>query len=145
MIPRFTSEGLLPLGVRVATWPEFKRRFGTNPRRRRLVEGLALALASLKEAGCRRVYVDGSFVTKKARPNDFDACWAEAGVDPDLLHPALLSFENLRARQKAAFLGELFPASASADEASPFLKFFQMTRKGQPKGIVALNLRGWKP
>ena len=37
--------------------------------------GLRAALESLKSAGCRTVYLNGSFVTSKEAPNDFDACW----------------------------------------------------------------------
>jgi hypothetical protein len=88
------------------------------------------------------VYIDGSFVTRKDIPGDFDGCWEAAGVDPDKLDPALLEFANLRAAQKAKFLGELFPAEADADPyGNSFLDFFQMDRDGNPKGIVAMELR----
>jgi hypothetical protein len=46
-------------------------------------------------------------------PNDFDACWAMAGVDFDLLDrldPVLLDWSNRRAAQKAKFGDELFIA-----------------------------------
>jgi hypothetical protein len=58
-------------------------------------------------AGCRRVYIDGSFVTAKNGPNDFDACWEADGVNPDLLDPTLLTWRDHRAAQKAKFGGEL--------------------------------------
>ena len=96
----------------------------------------------LRNAGCQTTYVDGSFVTSKEVPGDFDACWEEAGVDPTILDPVLLTFENGRAAQKAKFQGELFPVSAiaNADEFS-FLEFFQTDKKtGRRKGIVALDL-----
>lgn len=108
------------------------------------MEGLTSALESLKAAGCRTAYVDGSFVTSKEIPNDFDACWEEAEVNPDLLDPVLLTFDPGRAAQKAKFLGELFPASfiAEADGLS-FLEFFQTDRStGRRKGIVAIDLGG---
>ena len=53
--------------------------------------GLKAAMVSLKDAGCKTVYVDGSFVTGKERPGDFDACWEEEGVDPIVLDPVLLT------------------------------------------------------
>ena len=62
--------------------------------------GLRAALEDLKNAGCRTAYVDGSFVTIKAIPNDYDACWDEDGVDPVLLDPVLLTFGAGRAAQK---------------------------------------------
>ena len=104
--------------------------------------GLRAALESLKRAGCRTVYIDGSFVTDKEYPNDYDACWVEDGVDPLALGPALLIFDPGRVTQKARYYGELFPASAVADvEGLSFLEFFQIDRDtGGPKGIVAIDL-----
>ena len=88
-------------------------------------------------------YIDGSFVTNKQHPNDFDACWEEDNVDPLKLDPVLLTFDPGRATQKAKYLGELFPASVGADsEGLSFLEFFQTDKNsGEPKGIVAIDLR----
>jgi len=47
---------------------ELVERFGTNERRREILAGLLRALQALKAAGCRRAYVDGSFVTSKEVP-----------------------------------------------------------------------------
>ena len=57
------------------------------------------------DAGCRTVYLNGSFVTSKTFPNDYDACWEEAGVDPAALDPVLLTFDPGRATQKAKYMG----------------------------------------
>ncbi|MDC3985969.1 DUF6932 family protein [Polyangium jinanense] len=146
-IPKFDKQGVLPPGVHVATWPEIRARYGHSGRRRKLLAGLEKALASLKEAGCRRAYIDGSFVTAKQGPGDFDGCWEEDEVDPDKLHPALLMFDDNRAVQKAIFGGEMFPASARADASgSPFLRFFQKQKEtGAPKGILCIDLTEWTP
>jgi uncharacterized protein DUF6932 len=74
VIPPFTSVGDLPPGVHWTTWQVFADRFGTTTYRRELLRGLKEALDSLRAAGCRAVYVDGSFVTAKKIPGDFDAC-----------------------------------------------------------------------
>jgi len=95
-IPPFVESGSLPEGVHEATWQEIVDRYGTTDRRRELLEGLRAALDSLRDAGCPRAYIDGSFVTSKNEPADFDACWEMAGVDPDLLDPVLLTFANKR-------------------------------------------------
>lgn len=107
--------------------------------------GLRAALENLKGAGCRTVYLDGSFVTIKVTPNDYDACWDEDGVDPYLLDPVLLTFEAGRAAQKAKYMGELFPASVTANAGGfSFLDFFQTDKEtGDPKGIVAIDLGGF--
>ena len=131
-------------GVHWATWDEVTATFGITPWRRRLLDGLEMAIDSLRRAGCRTVYIDGSSVTSKEVPNDFDACWEEAGVAPELLDPVLLQFDAGRAAQKARYLGELFPASLGATvEGMSFLEFFQTDREtGGSKGIVAVDLGG---
>ena len=146
MIPAFNSDGNLPPGVHWATWQEFAARFGTTPHRQQLLKGLKSALDSLSKAGCQTVYIDGSFVTKKENPNDFDACWDLTGVDPSLLDPILLLFDNKRVAQKVKYKGELFPASCRADRVgNTYLDFFQIDRDGNPKGIVAIDLGGSQP
>ena len=106
--------------------------------------GLRAALENLKAAGCRTVYLDGSFVTSKEIPNDYDACWDEDGVDPEALDPILLTFDPGRTTQKAKYMGELFPASIIADpQGLSFLEFFQTDKDtGQAKGIIAIDLGG---
>src|SRR5712692_3840497 len=110
MVPKFDQTGNLPPGIHWITWKEMVSGFGFTPRRERLLAGLRRALALLKSAGCRDVYIDGSFVTAKAQPVDFDACWAIEGVDPERLDPVFLDFSDSRARQKVRFFGEFFPA-----------------------------------
>ena len=72
MIPAFDPEGNLPPGVHTTTWPLFVKRFGKTDHRRRLISGLKRALDSLKWGGCLRAYIDGSFVTDKERPGDYE-------------------------------------------------------------------------
>jgi hypothetical protein len=141
-IPPFQEGGNLPPGIHDATWEEIVGRFGNTAWRCQLLAGLRRALESLRDAGCRRAYVDGSFVTAKEVPGDFDACWEAAGVDAKRLDPALLDFANARAAQKQRFHGELFPAESAADpHGTRFLDYFQRDRlTGEPKGIVALDL-----
>lgn len=92
------------------------------------------------------VYVNGSFVTSKVRPGDFDGCWDVAGVDPALLDPVLLTFDMRRAAQKGKYLGELFPVQIGEKGSQSFLDFFQVDKEsGKPKGIVVLELDRWKP
>ena len=109
-----------------------------------MLNGLRAGLDDLKGAGCHTVYVDGSFVTDKEIPNDFDACWEETGVDPLILDAILLTFDPGRATQKAKYLGGFFPVSAIADaDGFSFLEFFQTDKEtGRRKGIIAIDLGG---
>lgn len=134
--------GDLPPGIHWAIWQELEERFGYNTRRSLLLEGLYKALTALKIAGCPVAYVDGSFISEKELPGDFDGCWEEEGVDPDLLDPVLLDFSFRRAAQKAKFKGEMFLANA---EATPdgviYFEFFQRSKDTlRPKGLIALRL-----
>jgi hypothetical protein len=143
MIPEFEPGGNLPPGIHAASWDAFVMRFGTTDHRRRLLSGLQRALASLKLAGCRRAYIDGSFVTQKERPGDYDACWDPVGVQAALLDPILLRFEHQRLLQKIVFFGELFPSHWPADHAGRrFIEFFQVDKaSGEQKGIVLLSVQ----
>jgi hypothetical protein len=138
------NTGNLPPGVHDATWNEIVAAFGTNLRRKQLLAGLLAALRSLKAARCSRAYLDGSFVTAKDTPGDFDGCWEAGGVDADLLDPVLLDFAHPRAAQKAKYGGELFIANSAADPAGKaFIDFFQTDKTtGQRKGVVAIDLGG---
>ncbi len=142
MIPAFDAGGNLPPGIHPASWDRIVTRFATNTRRRELLDGLLDALRSLKRAGCRTAYLDGSFVTAKELPGDFDACWEVAGVDPGRLDRELLDFSDGRAAQKVRYGGELFPAETAAEPAgTTFLDYFQRDRDtGEPKGIIAIDL-----
>ena len=119
MIPPFDPlTGRLRVGEHLAEWDEVVERFGWNERRRRLIDGLADALVLLVEAGCRRVWLNGSFVTTKDEPGDFDACWDQTGVDLGVLDPVLLDLSAGRAAQKARSVANCSPTSPSEDRDS---------------------------
>ncbi|HLH24654.1 MAG TPA: hypothetical protein VK066_19205 [Chloroflexota bacterium] len=95
----------------------------------------------LQAAGCSRAYINGSFVTAKAEPNDFDGCWEGEGVDLDRLDPVLQDMVPPRAAQKAKYGGEMFEVDSSVGGwRTAMLYFFQSDRRGRPKGIVAIDL-----
>jgi hypothetical protein len=74
MIPELTEEGVLPPGLHEATLREVRRRFGrANRRRAELWRGLSTVAARARRAGALRMYLDGSFVTGKKEPLDWDA------------------------------------------------------------------------
>jgi len=147
MIPDFDQDGNLPPGFHTADWAAFVIRFGTNNHRRRLLVGLKEMLLSLKSVGCRKVYMDGSFVTSKDLPSDFDGCWERAGVSlPDLKQndPVLLDFTDGRRAQKLKYGGEMFPANATEGRSGQaFINFFSKDKNtSNAKGLVEINLGG---
>lgn len=138
------STGNLSPGVHEATWEEVAARYGYNAHRLRLLAGLLAALQALRTAGCRRAYIDGSFVGAKEEPADFDGCWESDGVDLQRLDPVLQTFADRRRAQKEKYGGELFVAEWEADLAGTrFIDFFQQDKgTGREKGIVAIDLGG---
>ena len=149
MIPEFDENGNLPPGIHFCEWEEFKERFGTNITRDRLIKGLSRAMMKLKAAGCRIIYINGSFVTSKVKPKDYDACWEDDGItlgDLKSVDPVLYNFARGRAQQKSLYRGEIFPASYPADESGKnYLDFFQFdTRTNVRKGIIAIDLQRWE-
>jgi hypothetical protein len=145
LIPEFDDNGNLPPGVHLASWKEIVRRFGTNERRRNLLGGLRFALQSLQNAGCQTVYLDGSFVTSKTNPGDYDGLWNSDGVTLDLLDPVLLDFTNKQANQKKNFGGELFPNLPTEQGELALFDLFQTDKvTGKKKGIVAINLEDFE-
>lgn len=132
---------VLPPGIHWATMDEVAARFATSPRRVWLFEGLVQAVDALINAGCRRLYLDGSFVTAKESPGDYDGCWDPTGVVAAMLDPVFLDFSNRRESQKRKYRGELFVADMPNGLAGTFLEFFQVEKHtGVMKGIVGLSL-----
>lgn len=133
---------VLPPGIHQATVEEVKAMYAASRYRRQLFDGLVIGLSRLNAAGCQRVYVDGSFVTSKPRPGDFDACWDPSGVNQFLLDPLFKDFSNGRAAQKAMFQGEFFPSSLIEGGCGrAFVDFFQVDRfSGEAKGIILIDV-----
>jgi hypothetical protein len=146
-IPNFEKNGNLPTGIYLATWQEIEDKLAFNARRKELLSGLKRACQPLKQAGCKRIYIGGSFVTNKEFPQDFDICWDEDEADLTLLEQIEpLFFSDLfiphRPNQKAKYGGEFFPANnlANWNPRKTFLQFFQEDRNGNLRGIVEISL-----
>ena len=142
MIPAPNAIGELPPGMHLATLEEVEAVFVTTPRRRRLFEGLRRAIQNLRAAGVRRVFIDGSFVTTKADPNDVDGCWEwTEEVHLDLLDPVLLDFTQARQAMRDKYGVDFFLATwVEAGSGLTFLDFFQRNRADELKGIIQLDL-----
>ena len=147
MIPELVElEGVewrvLPAGIHVATFSEVKALFVYNARRAELFEGLLRGSAELANVACKRLYLDGSYVTSKEYPGDFDACWDPPGSDWSELDSDLRNYATGRDEQKRKYGGEFFPSTAIADmHGHSFLELFQLyTDTGNAKGIIAIDL-----
>jgi hypothetical protein len=133
---------VLPPGVHWASLREIEARFAQTPHRAHLFQGVVAVAEALRYANCERMYLDGSFVTEKIEPSDFDGCWDAVNVVAVRLDPVLLDFSKGRAAQKLKYRGEMFVSGALNAGTETFLDFFQREKlTGTPKGIVAIDLR----
>lgn len=133
---------VLPPGLHEASIDEVELAFARDSRRRMLVDGIRRGCDSLQAAGCSMVYLDGSFVTAKPQPGDFDMCWDPVGVNLSLLDPVLLDFSNGRFNQKLKYGGEFFPSTVLADGTLTFLDYFRVEKiTGLEKGLILIRLR----
>jgi hypothetical protein len=144
LIPAFNRNGVLPPGVHWSTMDEIRDKLCFSKKRENLFNGLIRAIASLKEAGCKTIYIDGSFSTTKHSPGDIDVCWEVSKVDLvrlNLIEPVFFNFENGRKEQKAKFGCEFFPARNIAKHPNTlYLDFFQTDKDNKPKGIIGLKI-----
>ena len=125
----------------MATWKEFKERFGYNQKRIWLLEGLKMLLHELDKVRCSAVYVDGSFVTNKEMLRDYDLCWKMEGVLIEDLDPVLTNY-TLQGKMLIAekYRGDIRGAEFSVRETgASYLAFFQHDRDGRVKGVVKLT------
>jgi hypothetical protein len=142
MLPTFTARGVLPPGEHAASWNDVTQCFGGNSCRDRLLNGLRKAASNLRDAGVRSLWLDGSFVTGKPEPNDWDGVWDTMGADLAKVDPVLIDRYDMatgRYRQKAKYGGELL-IGIEGSSGKPFHEFFQQDTNGDVKGIVLLDL-----
>jgi hypothetical protein len=144
LIPDFTTDGLLPPGLHVASPEDVAARFAWTTRRRKILHAIGRAARALEIARCRRFWIDGSFATAEEEPGDWDGCWDVTGVQLYLLDPVLKDFSDQgREAMKLKYLGDLFPSKYREQRSgSPFLDYFQMDKQGRPKGILEVRLSG---
>ena len=132
---------VLPPGIHAATFAEIAATFATNSPRRELFAGLLVGAHALAHAGCALFYLDGSYVTGKPVPGDYDVCWEMAGVNPTLLDPVFFDFTKKRESQKKKFKGEFLPIERDPVTGYSFLDFFQNEEAtGNKKGILSVQL-----
>lgn len=139
MIPRFKKEGYLPQGIYKATLDEIRQRFGISSERRKELFECIISVAELlrkHKNNIERFLLDGSFVTTKESPEDFDCI---------LVIKEAFDFKSPEA-SKLKFSKELFNGhivfimEKDIKELNQFIGFFGHDRDGIPKGLVEVIL-----
>ncbi len=147
-LPEFRPNDWLPEGHHPTTWDEIAARFGGPPgsRRAAVLSGLLEWRDAVRAKGMGgRLILDGSFISKKAAPGDFDLFFLYDGDTEVLLKTdaearALTDYQSCRA---AGFQGDVFALPLSLREISPLLggtDMFDSGRQGIPKGVVEVTL-----
>lgn len=141
-IPPFRADGYLPEGLYLASEAEVTFRFGAStPHRRRLALRLRRWVELARQVGCRRLLVDGSYVTARPEPHDVDAVvflptdfesQVEAAAEPALELEGML----VTRRPEEVFAAE------DQDGWNDWVEFFSRTREadGRRKGLVEIAL-----
>ena len=147
-LPSFRNDGWLPEGHHAAEWPEISLRFGGQLGSRRadiLTSLLRWRDAARAQTLAGLVILNGSFVSDKGVPGDFDLVFSYDAVTEMLVRSsaearALTDYQACRA---LGFLGDVFALPASLGTSSPTLSgldMFDFDRQGTLKGVVEVQL-----
>jgi hypothetical protein len=138
MVSAFDSNGNLPPGVHDATIEEIKQRFAYNAHRAKLFEGLVEVTELLTRCDCPEVYLDGSFVTEKNEPQDYDLCYEPAGIKPTA---EFKKFLLSRIERKERYKGDIFARLPQPPYEIDHVEHWQTDKEGNIKGIIRIKLR----
>jgi len=145
-IPDFDANGNLPPGIHKTTLPEVRARFAWSAKREKLCSGLSRAIRNLAEAGVKKLWIGGSFVSEKDEPNDVDGCWDDlpGPVDVSKLDAVFLETSPPRSSMKRKYgVDFLIARRRLADreaQGGTVLDFFQTDRDGNARGVLLIEL-----
>jgi hypothetical protein len=143
----FRKNGCLAEGIHEMSWDEVSKTFDFSLKRKELLAKLREVVVLLKAYGCTCLYLDGSIITDKLSPGDWDACYdAPIGLLNELRKQDPILFSNNaenKKKRKEKYGGDLFFAGLSVNpERMSFIEFFQQIRDSdEKKGIVKINLQ----
>jgi hypothetical protein len=133
LIPRLRPNGTLPPGMHTATIDELLAAFPARTQQRQIFnDSLRRAVEELRHLDPTLIiYVDGSYVTSKAEPNDIDLLI----VTPTYVTQQILDYLDQVCPVEAVSL------SIYVELLTPniMLNFFTTMRSGQAQGIVELT------
>jgi hypothetical protein len=145
MIPDFyiyDNIGYLPEGLHNAKWLEFKEKFDFSFKRKKILSGILSFGRLIKQAGGKKIYIDGSFVTNKKIPKDWDGCYCMCELNLSIASTLIQNTNINRTKIKKEYFGDVFAEDCiEASSGLPFIDFFQRIRgTDKKKGIIVLDL-----
>ena len=134
MLPEFSAQGVLPVGLHVCSETELADRFGEgSPEREVEIIELRRFIAWCRRTGVRRLLVNGSFVTIKVAPIDVDVViLPKPDVTASELPPKSEDLVWPFLQVQVAVDENDFNLWASVD--------FAIDHRGVPKGAVEIEL-----
>ena len=122
---------------------DIEARFALTAERRAIFHRFEAWTQHMHLAGCRTIYLDGSFITNKVEPGDYDACFDPSGIDGSKLDPCLL----FRSISDPDTVKQKYGGDIRIDYALPagtilrYVQFFQSDSRqgGRRKGIVKVK------
>ena len=137
----YNEFGNLEEGEYEMTLADFKTTFGYTAHRKRLLEGLDIAISDLLSIGCTTIYMDGSFITKERFPSDYDLCWDDTGyelVNVKQQCPRLIDWGPKFSTMRENYLGEVVPMNSTDFKGDNFYTRLTKDRNGRKKGIIKI-------
>ncbi len=140
MIPESDKNGNLPPGIFEATIEEVEERFSINFQRKKLFGLLLEVLAIFRNCGCPEVYLDGSYITNKDEPEDYDLCYEPTGINAT---DEFFEFLKSKDRRKERYGGDIFPRMPEPPYHYDHVVHWQIDGRNDDaaKGILKILLR----
>jgi hypothetical protein len=144
MIPEFRDDGWLPEGRWESNWEDIRERLGgaQGSVRRRVFSGLIAWRDAAREAGfVGQIILDGSFVSAKQEPGDFDLVFLYDEATEQLVRdtPELRMLLN-QPYCRMRFRGDVWEVAPSLPDWLRGDDMFDRTRTGVRKGVLVLTL-----
>lgn len=134
MLPPFNDDGNLPPGIHLGSIDEIIMRFGSGSEEREAeMSELLEFIQTARQAGVRRMLINGSFATGKLSPNDVDVV-----ILPGIEYP-----KNSKPVDSSDWIWPYLQIIVAADD-QDFEAWathqFATDRRKRPKGVVEVIL-----
>ena len=146
-LPPFRDDGWLPEGHHSTTWEDIIAVFGgdVESQRSRVLNNLLIWRNAVQQVGLSGLLIlDGSFISQKIAPGDFDAIFiCDEICESILLEDSLAKELTDYQRCKEKGWGDIVTFGESTVRRFPLfcrLDGFDLDKKGVPKGVLEVRL-----
>ncbi len=139
VIPNFDENGNLPPGIHDATIEEVQQRYSYNKKRVTLFTALLEVVEILRGCACPEIHLDGSFITAKEQPGDYDLCYESTGITPT---QEFYEFLKNRETRKERYMGDIFARMPQPPYYFDHVQHWQTDSREDDiaKGIIRIRL-----